>query len=286
EVALWKSLTMPVSAIVVMGVSGCGKSTVGELLAERLGCDFLEGDSLHPVCNIAKMSSGVPLTDQDRLPWLLALHAKIQEHLALGKRLVVSCSALKPVYRYVLRHGYVPPASLWGLKDTLPAPAAASNTSPPKGTYKERANGNDMLVVPPGHAPGPAPGSAAGSVDHDIAARATSIAFVLLDPSPDVLRSRLQERERAGGHFMKASLLDSQLAALSYTEEELFAHIRGGCTGDGDNCLHGGVDGDDGGGRIAGRGGANGDNRNGNGGNGEDSFPDPQTIVTYLTQRL
>jgi gluconokinase len=70
---------MPAVVVVVMGVSGCGKSTVGRLLAEKMKCDFLEGDVLHPASNIAKMSSGVPLTDEDRMPWLLALHSRIRE---------------------------------------------------------------------------------------------------------------------------------------------------------------------------------------------------------------
>jgi carbohydrate kinase (thermoresistant glucokinase family) len=85
--------------IVVMGVSGCGKSTVGRLLAERLGSVFQEGDDLHPAANVAKMRAGVPLTDEDRRPWLDRVAAWIDGRLAAGESGVVACSALKRTYR-------------------------------------------------------------------------------------------------------------------------------------------------------------------------------------------
>jgi gluconokinase len=91
-----------VCAIVVMGVSGAGKSTVGQLIAERLGCPFRDADSFHPPANIAKMSSGQPLTDEDRWPWLAAIAAWIAEHRAAGTTCVVTCSALKRVYRDIV----------------------------------------------------------------------------------------------------------------------------------------------------------------------------------------
>ena len=85
--------------IVVMGVSGCGKSTVGRLLAERLGSVFQEGDDLHPAANVAKMRAGVPLTDEDRWPWLDRVAAWIEGRLVAGESGVVACSALKMAYR-------------------------------------------------------------------------------------------------------------------------------------------------------------------------------------------
>jgi len=85
--------------IVVMGVSGCGKSTVGRLLAERLGWVFQEGDDLHPAPNVAKMRAGVSLTDEDRWPWLDRVAAWIEERLVAGESGVVACSALKRAYR-------------------------------------------------------------------------------------------------------------------------------------------------------------------------------------------
>jgi gluconokinase len=91
-----------VSAIVVMGVSGSGKSTVGQLIAARLACPFRDADSFHPPANIAKMSSGQPLTDEDRWPWLRAISAWIAEHRAAGTTCVVTCSALKRVYRDIV----------------------------------------------------------------------------------------------------------------------------------------------------------------------------------------
>ncbi|KAL4421659.1 hypothetical protein ABPG77_001200 [Micractinium sp. CCAP 211/92] len=88
-----------------MGVSGCGKSTVGALLAEALGCPFYEGDDFHPPANVTKMQAGAPLTDADRWPWLERLAAVVQRHLAEGQTAVLSCSALKPEYRALLRCG-------------------------------------------------------------------------------------------------------------------------------------------------------------------------------------
>ncbi|WP_027997364.1 gluconokinase [Sinorhizobium arboris] len=86
-------------SIVVMGVSGSGKSSVGEAIAEAYGRPFLEGDALHPSENIRKMSEGIPLTDDDRWPWLAA----IGEKLASREPIIVSCSALKRSYRDKLR---------------------------------------------------------------------------------------------------------------------------------------------------------------------------------------
>ncbi|MCD2173410.1 gluconokinase [Rhizobium sp. C4] len=129
--------------IVVMGVSGCGKSSLGEALAHRLGLPFIEGDALHPAENVAKMASGAPLTDEDRWPWL----ARVGEALAAPDGgAVVSCSSLKRVYRDVLR--------------------------------REAGEG---------------------------------VIFVHLHGSRELLLSRMQRRP---GHFMPASLLDSQLATL------------------------------------------------------------------------
>ena len=90
---------MTTSVIVVMGVSGSGKTTVGTLLAQRLGWPFADADTFHPHENVAKMRSGIPLTDEDRWPWLDAMAAWIGEARTSGKRGVVACSALKRRYR-------------------------------------------------------------------------------------------------------------------------------------------------------------------------------------------
>ncbi|WP_028927052.1 gluconokinase [Pseudonocardia acaciae] len=130
------------TVVVVMGVSGAGKSTVGGVLAGRLGVTYAEADRFHPEANIRKMSSGVPLTDEDRWPWLDTLAEWVGAHAASGG--VLGCSALKRRYRDVLRGG----GPVW---------------------------------------------------------------FLHLRVDHDVLAERLRHRT---DHFMPASLLDSQLAAL------------------------------------------------------------------------
>jgi gluconokinase len=89
--------------LVVMGVSGSGKSTIARRLAEALGYAFLDGDDLHPLANVLKMSAGVPLEDSDRIPWLDTIAAWMQRELAAGRSAVVACSALKRTYRERLR---------------------------------------------------------------------------------------------------------------------------------------------------------------------------------------
>ena len=86
-----------------MGVSGSGKSLIGSRLAQSMGIDFLEGDDLHSAENIERMSSGIPLTDDDRAGWLHALSQEIRESSSRGSSLVISCSALKRSYRDMLR---------------------------------------------------------------------------------------------------------------------------------------------------------------------------------------
>lgn len=90
-------------AIVLMGVSGCGKTRIGEALTQTMGWPFYDGDDYHPKANIDKMSQGMPLNDVDRQPWLEELHKIIREHLDRGIDVIVSCSALKAKYRETLR---------------------------------------------------------------------------------------------------------------------------------------------------------------------------------------
>jgi gluconokinase len=137
-------------AAVVMGVASCGKTSVGELLAEKLNAHFIEGDRLHPATNVAKMSAGNPLTDDDRWPWLAA----VGQSLAGREAAVGSCSALKRIYREAI--------------------AKAANRP---------------------------------------------VYFIYLHGSRELLESRIGARK---GHFMPASLLDSQLRTLEPpTSDEL-----------------------------------------------------------------
>jgi carbohydrate kinase (thermoresistant glucokinase family) len=96
----WESAGL--SVIYVMGVAGCGKSTVGEALAMALGWDFVEADALHSEANVAKMSSGIPLTDTDRAPWLAAVRGEVEKRVARGAKVVAACSALKESYRLLM----------------------------------------------------------------------------------------------------------------------------------------------------------------------------------------
>ncbi len=140
-------------AVIVMGVSGSGKTSVAQMMAEKLGCRFVEGDKLHPAANIEKMEKGIPLTDDDRWPWLDVIGGELAGTVANSQDIVITCSALKKVYRERLR-------------------SAAS------GRLK----------------------------------------FVFLTGDPKVLESRMGART---GHFMPASLLQSQLATLESPEGEL-----------------------------------------------------------------
>lgn len=90
---------------VVMGVSGCGKSSIGQLLANHLGTTNLEGDLYHSFASVTKMEAGIPLTDEDRADWLLRLKAEIEQRREKGEGVVLSCSALKRRYRDLLRGG-------------------------------------------------------------------------------------------------------------------------------------------------------------------------------------
>ncbi len=143
-------------AVIMMGVTGSGKSTIGRALAERRGCAFLDGDDYHPQANIEKMRRGEPLNDDDRAPWLDILRELITDKLAAGEDVVVACSALRESYRQRLLPGN---------------PDAASG-----------------------------------------------VRFVYLRISPDLSRERLLAR---GGHFMPATLVGSQFAALEEPADAL-----------------------------------------------------------------
>lgn len=143
--------------LVVMGVSGSGKTTIGRALAQELAWPFADADEFHPPANIAKMSAGQPLNDTDRVPWLAAIRRQIDDWIAAQQSAVITCSALKAVYREQLTGG-------------LP-----------------------------------------------------EIKFVHLHGERALLLQRLGQREN---HFMKASMLDSQLATLESPKDALTVDIR------------------------------------------------------------
>jgi gluconokinase len=98
------------TSIVVMGVTGSGKTSAAQELTRQLGWVYIEGDDLHPEANVAKMAAGIPLDDEDRWPWLREIAAVIGTHEASGTSIVITCSALKRAYRDLLRDGH---PSVW-----------------------------------------------------------------------------------------------------------------------------------------------------------------------------
>lgn len=113
--------------VLVMGVSGCGKSSVGQALAKRLGWRFVDADDYHPARNIEKMRAGLALNDEDRMPWLDRLNALLRHSAARGQPVVLACSALKQAYRSRLagRLGRLSIVHLQGDFDTIAARLAA-----------------------------------------------------------------------------------------------------------------------------------------------------------------
>jgi gluconokinase len=122
----------PVVSLVVMGVSGSGKTTVATEVARRLGWEFTEGDDHHPAANVAKMRAGQPLDDEDRWPWLRELAAWIGAHEQEGRSCVLTCSALRRSYRDVLRDGH---PSVWFAHVSAPEALIADRVQKRQGHY-------------------------------------------------------------------------------------------------------------------------------------------------------
>ncbi|MDX6230956.1 MAG: gluconokinase [Frankiales bacterium] len=120
------------TTIVVMGVSGSGKTTVAAELVARTGWTFAEGDSFHPAANVEKMRAGHPLTDEDRWPWLQAIADWIGEHERAGQNAIVTCSALRRVYRDLLRDGH---PSVWFAHISVPESVLNERLTHRQGHY-------------------------------------------------------------------------------------------------------------------------------------------------------
>jgi gluconokinase len=152
----------PQPVLVLMGVSGCGKSTVGGILAGRLGWDLGEGDDLHPPENVAKMAAGHALTDEDRWPWLDRVAEWIRERTDAGRPGIITCSALKRSYRDVLRGDSVVFVYLRGTREQIAERLAkrhghympASLLDSQFATLEEPTEDERRLVIDIGPAPG------------------------------------------------------------------------------------------------------------------------------------
>jgi gluconokinase len=150
--------------LIVMGVSGCGKSTVGQALGTILGWDFRDGDAFHPPANVAKMKNGTPLTDDDRWPWLDAIARFIDDKRNADSHAIIACSALKRVYRDRLKgvHGDVMFVHLAGSRDLIEARMAArQNHFMPLGLLDSQF----ATLEPPGADEPALPVSVAGTPD-------------------------------------------------------------------------------------------------------------------------
>ena len=122
----------PTTSIVVMGVSGAGKTSAARELTRQLGWEYIEGDDLHPAANVAKMAAGTPLDDEDRWPWLRRIAEVIGEHEAAGTSVIVTCSALKREYRDLLRNGH---PSVWFAHVDVPRELLAQRLAARQGHY-------------------------------------------------------------------------------------------------------------------------------------------------------
>jgi gluconokinase len=120
------------TSIVVMGVSGSGKTSAAQEITRQLGWEYIEGDDLHPEANVAKMASGQPLDDEDRWPWLRRIAEVIGEHEAAGTSVVLTCSALKRSYRDLLCEGH---PSVWFAHVDVPRDVLAERLARRQGHY-------------------------------------------------------------------------------------------------------------------------------------------------------
>jgi len=120
------------TSIVVMGVSGSGKTSAARELTRQLGWEYIEGDDLHPEANVAKMAAGTPLDDEDRWPWLRRIAEVIGAHEAAGTSVVVTCSALKRSYRDLLSDGH---PSVWFAHVDVPREVLAQRLAARQGHY-------------------------------------------------------------------------------------------------------------------------------------------------------
>lgn len=161
------------TSIVVMGVSGSGKTSVAVELARRLGWEYIEGDDLHPKANVAKMAAGTPLDDEDRWPWLRRIAEVMGEHEAAGTSIILTCSALKRSYRDLLRDGH---PSVWFAHVHASEEVLAERLAKRTGHYMPPSLLTSQLATlePLADEPGRVI-DGAGSLDHTVAGLLTDL---------------------------------------------------------------------------------------------------------------
>ncbi|GAQ78828.1 Gluconate kinase [Klebsormidium nitens] len=207
------------TAVICMGVSGAGKTTVGKVLAEMLKCEFLDADDFHSLQNKDKMRRGIPLIDEDRAPWLETLRQLLRERLVEGKNVVLACSALKPEYRTILRAA----ASDFGHEQAQAVGASLDDDSAYVDGIAKAAcrgssleNGQGFKEDRSSDCEDPE----FGEVKEADRRALPRVVFVHLKADAKVLAARLKAREKAGTHYMPASLLESQMQALQIYDGE------------------------------------------------------------------
>ncbi|KAJ7570448.1 hypothetical protein O6H91_01G120400 [Diphasiastrum complanatum] len=181
-------------AMVIMGVSGAGKTTVGVLLARAMKCRFY--DDFHSLENKEKMQKMIPLTDEDRLPWLETLRELLIDHIIRGEQVVLACSALRRIYRDILRSADLD----FAMQNDSSFEDKSNRTK--KDATKNLSWIDEKFNVP------------------DVKSYDRKVVFIYLHGITELFAARVETRHKKGLHYMPPTLLESQMDTLELTEDE------------------------------------------------------------------